>query len=410
MDNQPTQNLSLAPFEYHQKLKAHFKSRKKTWDWFTNQSTKIKQVEEFKTNLLKNTYRLDREAHQELYAIVDDTCQKLHIDANVTLYQQNNSVQLNAGISIINQEAHIVFSGNLISLLSKDEMQALIAHELSHYLFYKIDSEEYETTQRIILALANDSNSENAMIETARIFQLYLELFCDAGALMVCDDYQVVIRTLVKLETNLQNVNAESYLIQAKEIILADDKNTTSVSHPESYIRSLALLYRHEKSTKYQETIQQLIEGPLDLNQLDIFKQQELRALTQDFLQIIIKPSWMNTGTILNLCNQYFPGFNKKQDSDTKELTQKIELSRPNVKNYLSYVLLDFAKVDSDLENVALAHTFEIAELLNLKANYEKIVRKELKISVREFKILKEKTAAALSNISETKEDSIYND
>lgn len=402
------EHINLTPFNYHKKLKDHFKSRKKTWEWFSENTNKEKQVTEFKTSLLKNSYRLNQESHQELYKIVDEICKKLTINANVTLYQEHNSVQLNAGISIINNEAHIVFSGNIISLLSNDEMKALLAHELSHYLFYKIENEEYEITQRIILALANDQMSENSMIETARIFQLYMELFCDAGALQVCGDYKTVIQMLVKLNTSLSEVNANSYLEQAKEIINSDDKSTTNQTHPESYIRSLALYYQSEQVLKSGGKIKKLIEGDLDLNTLDVFKQKQLFKLTKDFIQLIIKPKWMNTSSVLNLCNQYFKDFYKEKFNGVENLVSQIEESKISVKNYFCYVLLDFAKVDNDMEGAPFGHTLEIAELLNLKKEYEKIVRKELKLTVRDFKILQEKLLLELQDVKEAKEDSIY--
>ena len=108
------------PFSYHIQLRDHFKARKKTWDWFAEESNKANQVKEFKTGLLKNTYRLDKEEHSKLYSICDSVCKGLSIDAEVTLYQENNSTQLNAGISIIGKEAHIVLSGNVINLLSDE--------------------------------------------------------------------------------------------------------------------------------------------------------------------------------------------------------------------------------------------------------------------------------------------------
>ena len=102
----------LSPFKYHQKLRNNYKSRKKTWEWFSEQSKKEEQVKNFRSELLKNTYRLDKDAHKNLYEISQEVCEKLSIDAEVTLYQENNSVQLNAGISILDKEAHIVLAGN----------------------------------------------------------------------------------------------------------------------------------------------------------------------------------------------------------------------------------------------------------------------------------------------------------
>ncbi len=407
----PSANFSLAPFNYHHKVRDHFKSRKKTWDWFKSDELKEKQVTDFKSNLLKNTYRLDKEAHQNLYDLVADVCQKLSIDAQVTLYQENNSVQLNAGIVALGKEAHIVLSGNLLSLLSDEEMKALLGHELSHYLFNKINDEEFEVTQRIILALANDNRSEDAIIETARIYQLYLELFCDAGSLRVCNDYKTVIQTLVKLNTGLTNVNAESYLAQANEIILNDAEATQNHTHPESYIRSLALQLRAQNDPEYLQKIENLIQGNLDLNSLDIFEQVTMADITMQMLQILVKPHWMNSATLLNLAAQYFKDFfKKKEDLDVNIFRETLVKTKDSVKNYLCYVLLDFAKVDAELENAPLAYTLEISELLGLEEEYEKLIRKELKLTVRDFKLLKDSAMAELQQVKEGKEDSIYKD
>lgn len=404
-------NLSLIPFQYHFRLRDHFKQRTKTWSWFSAKDLKTKHIEEFKSELLKNSYRLDVVAYQNLYNIANHVCTKLSIDADVTLYQEHNSIQLNAGISIIQKEAHIVLSGNLINLLNDDEMMALIAHELSHYLFYKIENEEFEITRRIVLALANDHRSEDALVETARIFQLYTELFCDSGALKVCEDYKIVIQMLVKLNTGLSHVNAESYLDQAKEIISNDNSSTTNTSHPESYIRCLALQMHAESNLEYLKKVEEMIEGVLDLNQLDIFNQVEMQEMTHQFLQIIVKPKWMNSAAILNLAAQYFQNFYKKEDIyDMDEFSKELAKVHDSVKSYLCYVMLDFAKVDADLEQAPLAHTIEISELLDLKDEYEKLIRKELKLTVRDFKVLKKRALTELQEVKEAKEDSIYNE
>lgn len=412
MENpKPVTSNTLEPFEYHKKLKAHFKSRKKTWDWFSGEKLKEQQIHEFKTNLLKNTYRMDREAYPELYETADEICRKLAIDAKVFIYQENNSTQFNAGISVVNSEAHIMLSGNLINLLTKEEMKALLAHELSHYLFYKIDNEEYEIAQRIVLALANDTRSEDAIIETARIFQLYLELFCDAGSLKVCEDHHVVIRTLVKMNTGLSEVNPTSYLEQAKEIMKGDNESSQHHSHPESYIRSLALMLRFENNEEYLEKIKKMICGPLNLSSLDIFEQVEMSELTDDLIQLIVRPKWINTASVMNLCTKYFSNFRKLEDLTSVEIiTEQIENSHNSVKDYVCYVLLDFSKVDSDLEGLGMGHTLQIAELLSISKEYESIVRKKLKLTARDFKQMQEKVVKDLEQLTEGKEDSIYNE
>lgn len=404
-------NVSLAPFVYHTQLRDHFKLQKKTWDWFALKATKDQQIEEYKKLLLKNTYRLDRQAHENLYMLADECCKVLSIDAEVVIYQENNSIQLNAGISIFEKEAHIVLSGAVLNVLSEDELKCLLAHELSHYLFYKIDNEEFEITNRLVVSLANDERSENAIIQTARIYQLYMELFCDAGALLVSKDYKTVVQTLVKLDTGLTNVNADSYLNQAKEILSDLDSATENESHPESYIRSIALFLKSEQNEDYLSSIEKLIEGPLHIDRLDIFKQKHMQEITKEVLQMIVKPKWMATSSVLNLCDQYFQDFVRTEgDKSIEELLKLIEPSNETVKSYLSYVLLDFAKIDPDLENVPLAYTAELAEMLGLKERFEKTIKKELKLTVRDFKTLMDSAMADLQKQNESNEDSIFQD
>ena len=246
------------------------------------------------------------------------------------------------------------------------------------------------------------------MIETARIFQLYLELFCDQGALKVCGSYEPVIQMLVKLNTSLKEVNATSYLTQAKEIILADENATERETHPESYIRSLALYYATEKPDSFTEEIKKLIEGNLDLNSLDIFSQKEMLKLTIDCIQFVTKPNWMKTGKVQNLAKQYLENKTNKTNSTVEEFTKELETCSSSIKNYFCYLLLDFAKVDSDMEGVALGHCLELSEIFGIKDEFEKIVRKEFKLSARDFKKLQEKVTEEVSQMKESKDESLY--
>ncbi|MDP5076624.1 MAG: M48 family metalloprotease [Nonlabens sp.] len=398
----------IEPFPYHKALRDHLKGRAKTWQWFKDEKIKTQQIESFKKELLKNTYRLDKDSHGKLYEIAATVCVDLQIDAQVTFYQENNSLQLNASISVIDTEAHVVLSGNVLQLLDDNQLKALLAHELSHYLFFKIEDGDYEVTQRIILALANDSRSEDSMIETARIFQLYLELFCDAGAFKSCREHYTVIQALIKLNTGLAEVNAQSYLDQAKEIMSQDDEATNQQTHPESYIRSIALDLKARNTPAYHEELHKLIEGKWDINSLDIFEQDKTRELTRDFIQLILKPQWMNSSAVRNLAQQFFPDFTSKKELDITKLVDRLNYTTPSTKSYLCYVLLDFTRVDSELEKLPLAHTLEIAELLGLIEDYERILRKELKLAVRSFKELKMEAMNDLSRVNENQDNSIY--
>ncbi|MDF4204005.1 M48 family metalloprotease [Maribacter sp. SA7] len=406
-----TSTSKIEIYDFHTKLKDHFKSRKKTWDWFANQKIKTDQKKEVKTSILKNTFRLERTDYENLYTISDEVCSALQIDAQVTFYQEQNSVQLNTSICIIENEAHIVFSGNVLNILNSDEQKALLGHELGHYLFSKMDNEAYEVTERIIDALSADVNSDDAYIETFRKFKLYLELFCDSCAFNVCAEKESMISTLVKLETGLSEVNASSYLKQAMEIISEDEDLITERStHPESYIRSIAL---HQKAENLEEkeivAIKQLVEGSLDLNKLDLFQQHKLKDISLSLIQLILKPKWMQTELTQNLAHEYFANYSKEKSGfSLTEIKDFISEMHVNCKNYLSYILLDFTRADNELELLPLGHTMEISELLDINKDYVKVVKKELKLNQKELKKIQSQILEDYQNIREGDGESLY--
>lgn len=405
-----TRPNSITVFPFHEKLKNHFEKRKKTWEWFSNQSLQEDLQRKTKTAILKNTLRLERSDYQELYAITDEICSELQIDAQVTLYQKNNSIQLNTSVCILQKEAHIIFSGNVLSLLTSEEKKALLGHELGHYLFSHMDDGVYETTSAILSNLSADQRSDDVYIETNRKFDLYLELFCDLCALKVTSDYKAITSTLLKLETGLETVNAESYLKQALQIIDEDDSASDGITHPESYIRCISL----DKAGNFKPEdaqISELVEGKINMNTLDLFQQSLLREMTLELILLMLKPGWMRTESVMTLASEYFSDFTAKTATKTlKDLEQFATQADENVKEYFSYILLDFSYVDSELELIGVGHALEISELIGIKQNLEKVMKKELKLTQKAFKIQQEKILSAFTSVREKKENSLYND
>ncbi|MBA4058388.1 MAG: peptidase M48, partial [Marivirga sp.] len=163
--------LEIIP--YQKKVSDYFKAQTKTWDFFAAAKTKDEQLRQYKTELLKNTYKFDPAVDTALYQKVAVAKEKLglqHLD--VILHQAQYTDELNASIIYLENEAHIVFSGQLIQLLDEAEMQVVIAHELTHIKLYTLQNGQLEVTDRIITAIANNYNSEAAYFETARLFRL----------------------------------------------------------------------------------------------------------------------------------------------------------------------------------------------------------------------------------------------
>src|SRR6185503_7029142 len=198
----------LLALQYHQKVKDHFKAQTKTWDYFFVAKNKEGQLQQFKTELLKNTYKFDPATENFIYDKVAIAKEKLDLqNLSVTVYQAQYTDELNASIVYLHNEAHIVFSGPVTKLLNEEELLAVLAHELTHIKLYSMLDGDLEVADRIITAIANNYNSEASYFETARLFRLYTEIFCDRGAYTVIEKISPVISSLVKVSTGLDNIN-----------------------------------------------------------------------------------------------------------------------------------------------------------------------------------------------------------
>src|SRR5436190_11094766 len=192
---------SLEPLPYQVELRDYLKSHERElWNWFASAQAKADYAENLRLELLKSTYRLDAEGHPELFRSVEEAKARLHLDIPVTLYQAQNSPQLNAALLYIPGQGHLVFSGPVLTLLNSEELKSVVGHELAHYQLWERDGGEFHIVDRLIHAVSNDPRAAASHEQTARRFQLYTEIFADRGSLCVTGDVNPVIAGLVKLE------------------------------------------------------------------------------------------------------------------------------------------------------------------------------------------------------------------
>jgi hypothetical protein len=386
----------LEPLPYHLELRDYLKSEERElWNWFSSARAKADYTENLRLELLKSTYRLDADAHPQLYQSVDEAKTRLRLDIPVTLYQAQNSPQLNALLFYIPGQGHIVFSGPILTLLNAEELKSVIGHELAHYHLWERDGGEFHTVDRLIHAVARDPRASSSHEQTARRFQLYTEIFADRGSLCATGDFNPVVAGLVKIQTGLGQVSAASYLKQAEEIFANGNIATEAISHPEDFIRVRALKLWQEKRQDAVAHINAMVEGKPAFEDLDLLGQKRLTSATRRLLETLFRPKWFQTPATLGHAKLFFENFqpangDAPQIDDLKSVDAKLS-------EYLCYVLLDFAKADPELEELPLAAALELSRQLEFDLQFEKLAAKELKMRVRDVRKIKDQAPEMLA-------------
>jgi hypothetical protein len=378
------------PLPYQRELLAFVQEHERElWDWFASNRVRREHAENVRLELLKSTYRLDRATHESLYGIADQVLRRLGVTAPITLYQAQAVFGPNASLAYIPQEVHIVFYGNAQELLAETELKAVFGHELGHFLLLEGWDGNYMVLGEMLTAMSNDANAGVAHMESARLFGLYTEIFCDRLARDVTEDLNASVSSLVKLQTGLMNVSAEHYLQQAEEILSAGKVRTEGLQHPEAFIRVRALQLYQEKDERLDRAVAELIEGEPALTRLDLLAQQRISARTRQLVDGIFAEQWMRSDAALAHARLFFDGYEPPPDGiGAGPQTEELSASESSLRDYYCYILLDFVAIDGERTEPALAWAIEMAERLGLQERLCELAAKELRIGKKTLQMI----------------------
>jgi len=380
----------LRPTPFHEAILGYLKAEEaEVWRWYTLYKMQENQAESIRFELLKSTYRVDREVQPAIYATAADVAGKLGLEVPITIYQAQSPQGLNASLAYISDEAHIVLHGPVASRMTEVEFRALLAHELSHFLLWRFWNGEYLIAEQILAAMTRDALADTPHFATARLLALYNEVFCDRGALLVVGDPLVVVSMLLKVETELEEVSAESFLRQADEVIGHGGTKAEGLSHPEAFIRARAVKLWADGDREADDKIAEMLEGPPELNDLDFLAQKKVAGLTRRLLDMFLSRPWMQSEVILAHARLFFedyvPPDAVREDSN---LANDLRTNDRSMQDYYCYVLLDFVTADRDLEELPLAAALVLTEKIGLKDRFVDIVRRELRLRKKQLETI----------------------
>lgn len=188
----------------------------------------------------------------DIHKLLVEACQVLDLEIP-QLYIRQNPVPNAYTFAIRGQQPFIVLHTSIIELLTPEELQAVIAHELGHL---KCDHGVYLTLANIIVLAAGQLLPFGGVVTQslqAQIMQWLrcAEFTCDRAALLVAQDSRVVASVLMKLTGGApslaRQLNLDAFLEQARSYQavtqtemgqLLKDAQVSPLTHPLPVLRA----------------------------------------------------------------------------------------------------------------------------------------------------------------------------
>lgn len=350
------------PLPYHRKIRDYFKAQSGVWSFYSVPRKKEEHI---------NPLRPDSDPL---------LCEKINI--------------IRERLGLLPEEGHMVFNERILPLLNEQELSAYIAHELAHIKFLTLLDGELETTDRIIAALADNPDSGASYHETARLFRLYKEIFCDRVAYEVLGEAGPIITMLSKAASGLSPADVGA---RTRALHLWREKGTSPVcpsdDDPAGRQGPVAGM-----NGDVEAAITLVVEGVMELDRLDVLAQAALSGMTRALLIYYLQPEWFRTPVVVALAHQYFPDLEAGKETQPEggndgrpgpdrpkeggasfpdKLKTFLAGAHLSVREYFAYVLLDLALVDPDLRDLSPGHARDLAEKLGLTPVLEPIIKKE---------------------------------
>ncbi|MGL5083131.1 MAG: M48 family metallopeptidase [Microcoleaceae cyanobacterium] len=210
----------------------------------------------------------------ELHRLLLDACKVLDLDPP-QLYVRQNPVPNAYTFAMRGQRPFIVLHTALIELLTPDEIQAVIAHELGHL---KCEHGVYLTLANLLIVAAGQLSPIGAVLMQGFQAQILewvrcAEFTCDRAALLATQNPRVVMSLLMKLSGGspslVSQLNLDAFLAQARAYDemsgtelgdMLKQAQTAQLSHPLPVLRAREI-ERWSSTPDYHR----LLKGDLDV-------------------------------------------------------------------------------------------------------------------------------------------------
>lgn len=205
----------------------------------------------------------------DLYYLLTDACKNLDIELPQLYIRQHPSPNAYT-FAMRGKQPFIVLHTSLVDMLTPEEIQAVIGHELGHL---KCDHSVYLTPANLLILATSilpnigvvlAQSLQNQLLEWVRC----AEFTCDRAALLATQNPKVVMSVLMKLAggspTLAPRLNLDAFVAQARAYdaisktelgMMVKDAHTAQLSHPVPVLRAREI-DRWSSSVEYHNLLE----------------------------------------------------------------------------------------------------------------------------------------------------------
>ena len=228
----------------------------------------------FYLNNIASSVLVSEKQLPHLHKLLLDACKILDIEPP-QLYVQQNPVPNAYTFAMRGKKPFIMLHTSLVEMLTPEEVQAVIAHELGHL---KCEHGVYLTMANLMVLAANLLPAWGTVIAQSLQEQMMqwvrcAEFSCDRAALLATQDPKIIMSVLMKLAggspTLAPQLNLSAFIEQAKayDTAISDDLGETlrmlqnaQLTHPVPVIRAREI-ERWSSSSQYHNLLQQSLNN-----------------------------------------------------------------------------------------------------------------------------------------------------
>ena len=231
------------------------------------------------SNLLSRSIRVEKEIFPTVGGAIEKVFKRLDLENEFNFFVTADNFQANAACSLMPSASKpdIIITSKLIELLSEEELQFIIGHEVAHYFYQHSLYPNLETASETNLKLNILNLNRSAEISADRVG------FIASGSL------EKSLRASLKLASGLSEKHLKfsfsTYLDQLREIeSIGKSQSELWSTHPSFLIRIQALIW-FSMSKEYHEYFDTKKKGVYDLKTIDSKIEKTIKKVVGDELE-----------------------------------------------------------------------------------------------------------------------------